>query len=652
MNTKNLTFFCATAAVGLVIRAHAADWPPMLPEDLQMTREEKAPKAPAVVLYRQVDRDDTTSVESELVRIKILTEEGRQYADVGLPFDKSHERIFAIEARTISPDGRIAKFDGNVYETTIAKSHDSHVTAKTFTLPDVHVGSIIEYRYKHQLRYGYIFNSHWILSADLFTRYAKFSLIPYDGGFSLRYSWPLGLPPGTQPPAKVHGRFELETHDVPPFLSEEYSPPEDELKTRVDFVYLGDDDVVEKDPVEYWRRVGKNLDHKIESFVDRRAAMEKALAQIIDAGDDPETRLRKIYARVQRLRNTSFESARTEQEEQRDPEKEAKNVADVWDHGYGSGVQLTWLFMALARAAGIPAEPVMVPSRDQTFFEPRLMNANQLNTNVVRIKLDGKDTFFDPGTVFAPFATLPWSETAVRCLALDKAGGTWITSPLPVASEARVERKAVLKLSPDGDLDGVLTVTYSGAEALWRRTSERNEDATERKRMLEEETKGWIVTGSEVALTNEPSWDASEPTLVAEFTVRVPGWAAAAGHRRLMPSGLFVGGEVHTFEHAAREHPLYFRWPFESVDDISIALPAGWQVDDLPKPLTEDRDALKYTANIDANAAELRLRRDLTINVLLVPAKFYPTVRDFYQAVRAADERQIVLGAAKKSASL
>jgi hypothetical protein len=380
--------------------------------------------------------------------------------------------------------------------------------------------------------------------------------------------------------------------------------------------------------------------------------MEKALAQIIDAGDDPETRLRKIYARVQRLRNTSFESARTEQEEQRDPEKEAKNVADVWDHGYGSGVQLTWLFMALARAAGIPAEPVMVPSRDQTFFEPRLMNANQLNTNVVRIKLDGKDTFFDPGTVFAPFATLPWSETAVRCLALDKAGGTWITSPLPVASEARVERKAVLKLSPDGDLDGVLTVTYSGAEALWRRTSERNEDATERKRMLEEETKGWIVTGSEVALTNEPSWDASEPTLVAEFTVRVPGWAAAAGHRRLMPSGLFVGGEVHTFEHAAREHPLYFRWPFESVDDISIALPAGWQVDDLPKPLTEDRDALKYTANIDANAAELRLRRDLTINVLLVPAKFYPTVRDFYQAVRAADERQIVLGAAKKSASL
>ena len=80
--------FCVLVALGLAVGARAADWLPITPDELQMTREDKAPKAPAIMLYRQVDRDDMESVESVYLRIKILTEEGRQYADVALPFDK------------------------------------------------------------------------------------------------------------------------------------------------------------------------------------------------------------------------------------------------------------------------------------------------------------------------------------------------------------------------------------------------------------------------------------------------------------------------------------------------------------------------------------------------------------------------------------
>jgi hypothetical protein len=51
---------------------------PISPEELKMTSEPLAPGAPAVILYRQVDRDDNgrTSHEDNYVRIKILTEEG------------------------------------------------------------------------------------------------------------------------------------------------------------------------------------------------------------------------------------------------------------------------------------------------------------------------------------------------------------------------------------------------------------------------------------------------------------------------------------------------------------------------------------------------------------------------------------------------
>ena len=38
----------------------------------------------------------------------------------------------------------------------------------------------------------------------------------------------------------------------------------------------------------------------------------------------------------------------------------------------------------------------------------------------------------------------------------------------PLSSESQMERKANLKLSDTGDLEGKLTVTYTGLEAMYR----------------------------------------------------------------------------------------------------------------------------------------------------------------------------------------
>jgi hypothetical protein len=651
ISARGLLGTCALAmSLGLIgTRAGAEDWLPIATEDLQMKGDPKAPKAPAVILYRQVDRDDNGPSESVYVRIKILTEEGRQYADVSIPYLKYSEQVRGIEARTIHPDGGIVKFDGNVYDTTLAKTRDANFIAKTFTLPDVQVGSIIEYRYRHYLRAGYVFNSHWILSDALFTRAAKFSLAPYPY-FSVRYSWPIGLPAGTDPPQKSHGRYVLETHDVPPFISEDDAPPEDELKFRVDFIYLDDDDIVTADPDVFWTKYAKRLDKSVEHFVDKPGAMQRAVAGIIAPGDTPEAKLRKIYARTQELRNTSFEPEKTDEEARRAKEREASSVDDVWTRGYGDGEQITWLFMALARAAGFQADPVLVPTRDLYFFEPRLMNPGQLNTNLVVIRLDGQDLYLDPGTVHAPFGVLPWRETAVKCLRLKKDGGSWVVPPLPKADESRVERTGTFTLDSRGDLNGTLTVTYSGNEALWRRIRERNEDEIERKRMLENEIKSAIPTGSDVTLSTAPAWDRSDPAMVAEFAVTVPNWAASAGQRRLMNVGLFSGNEAHRFERTFREHPVYFEFPHETRDDLTIALPAGWQPGSLPKARHEDRDAFRYVVSVDSRAEGLHVTRELVVNTLLVRAVAYAAIHDFYQTVRSADEEQIVLSPAKAPA--
>ena len=102
---SNLSWLLAVAACAVALPAGAAQWLPVAAEELQMTADPQAPKAPAVVLYRQVDRDDSLFEERQYVRIKVLTEEGRQAGSVEIFFDNNHESIHNIEARTIRPDG-------------------------------------------------------------------------------------------------------------------------------------------------------------------------------------------------------------------------------------------------------------------------------------------------------------------------------------------------------------------------------------------------------------------------------------------------------------------------------------------------------------------------------------------------------------------
>ncbi len=631
--------------------ARAEDWLPISPDELKMTGEPKASGAPAIFLYRQVDRDDNGPSEAVYARIKILTEEGRRYADIEVAFDKATESVHGIQARTIHADGSIVKFDGTVYEKPIVQARRVKLLAKTFTMPDVQVGSIIEYRYRHELQSGYVFNSHWILSQDLFTKDAKFSLVP-SRSFQLRYSWPIGLPIGTDVPKEEHGKIRLESRDVPAFVTEEYMPPEDELKFRVDFIYISDSDPrPEKDPEVYWKKYGKKTYRAVDDFVDRRRAMAEAVAQIVDSGDSPEVKLHKIYERTLQMRNLSFERQKTQQEADRENLKTAKNAEDLWKLGYGDGNQITWLFLALVRAAGIQADPVIVATRDVRFFDYRIQNPADLNSNVALVTLHGKEIFLDPGTAFTPFGLLPWSETAVRGRRLDKDGGTWVQTPLTEAAESRVERKGNLKLATNGTLEGKITVTFTGEEALWRRHEERNEDDAGRKQSLEDEIKADVPSGIVVELANRPDWNTASPTLVAEYDLKIPGWASIAGQRAVMPVGLFGGQDRRTFQHQTREHPLYFAFRHQSMDDVLIELPPNWQINSPPQPVREDDKVLNYFSSSEAKDGSLHLKRELTVAALLVETKYYAAMQNFFEIVRTGDEAQIILTPVKKMAA-
>jgi uncharacterized protein DUF3857 len=157
------------------------EWKPIDPADLKMTSEPKAPGAKAIYLYRQVDRKDAAraSTEYNYVRIKILTEEGRDTANVVIPYLGDRTHVIDIRARTVHADGSIVNFDGKVFDKIVEQTKGVKTKAKVFTVPDVQVGSIVEYHFIYDFEDQWIFNSYWSVSDDLYTRKAVFSLVPF-----------------------------------------------------------------------------------------------------------------------------------------------------------------------------------------------------------------------------------------------------------------------------------------------------------------------------------------------------------------------------------------------------------------------------------------------------------------------------------------
>src|SRR5580698_2863693 len=176
------SIFCLSLSVLVfavaTVPARAADkWQAPTPEELSMTSQPQVPGAAAVELFREEISDDNLSMHSVYIRIKVLTEAGKSYADVELPFEGDFKPS-DISGRTIQPDGTIVPYSGEPYTKTILRNKTVKVEAKVFTMPAVEVGSILEYRYTW--RYRRLYAPTWDLQGRLFLRKGHFAWNPYE----------------------------------------------------------------------------------------------------------------------------------------------------------------------------------------------------------------------------------------------------------------------------------------------------------------------------------------------------------------------------------------------------------------------------------------------------------------------------------------
>jgi hypothetical protein len=113
---RRLLCFALFSASFLTLSPFAsAQWTAPTPEELSMTSQPQAPGAAAVYLYREEKTDDPDQTYSEYVRLKILTEGGKDLANVELKYISEGYTNYSVDniaGRTIHPDGTVIPFSG------------------------------------------------------------------------------------------------------------------------------------------------------------------------------------------------------------------------------------------------------------------------------------------------------------------------------------------------------------------------------------------------------------------------------------------------------------------------------------------------------------------------------------------------------------
>ena len=218
--------------------AQKEDWLPITQQDLEIKQVPGNPGADAVQLYFADYINDQDQNEFFYYRIKILNEKGNRHADVEIAIPPNGS-ISGLKARTIHPDGKITEFTGKPFQKILIKGRGIKFLAKTFTMPDVTVGSIIEYKYKIDWPWIIIDNS-WTIQHELYTVKESFRMKPYTGmieGFESGHQVAAlySHMPNNIKPLQKDGGFQLEVESMPAFEAEGYMPPQEDFTPQMRF---------------------------------------------------------------------------------------------------------------------------------------------------------------------------------------------------------------------------------------------------------------------------------------------------------------------------------------------------------------------------------------------------------------------------------
>jgi Domain of Unknown Function with PDB structure (DUF3857)/Transglutaminase-like superfamily len=653
-----------SALLALAVPFAKAQWTIPTPEELSMTSQPQVPGASAVYLFREETTDDHLHEFSIYTRLKVLTERGKEFGNVEISFARGHYgfTVEDVQGRTIHSDGTIVPFTGKPYEKLVEKTQGYKFMAKVFSLPDVEVGSIIEYRYKLRYDDNVLQSPEWFIQSNLWTRKGHYLWKPINlngnitvsnsrGQTSSFIAWTRILPAGTdvkqsQQIGTGQTLLDLIAQDIPPAPDEDYMPPVRSFTYRVLFYYAS-----YRTPEEFWKNEGKYWSKLQEKFIGPGPVVAAAVKDLVAPTDTPDQKLRKLYAAVMKLENTSYTRQHSSTEEKAEGFKEVHTADDIWTRKRGNNDQITGLFVAMAKAAGLKAYVGAVTNRDRNVFSNNFLSLNQLDDDIAIVNVDGKDHFFDPGARFCPYEHLAWEHSLAGGIRQSDSGTDFFSTRGESYMFSRVQRVANLSVDQQGSVSGTITMTYMGDPSLhWRQRAVEGDSAS-LEREMRTSVERLVPSGLELKVKSIDKLEDYEQPLVLNLEVK-GGLGSSTGKRILLPGDIFEANSKPAFPHEKREMAVYFEYAAVTQDAVRIKFPETLKVESLPasdKSMFEK--TIAYSLLSESTPTSFTVRRNYTRGDILFPVEQYPSLRSFYSKMESKDQESVVLTSAPVQAN-
>lgn len=628
------------------------DWKPIDPADLALKSPVVEKDADAEALFWEVRIDDSPEgdlIFTHYIRVKVFTDRGREsQSKVDIPFGKlygSEIKIKDIAARTIKPDGSIVELKkDDVFERTIVKTSGARLKAKSFAMPAVEPGCIIEYRWR-EIRVGKSANFVRLqFQRDIPVQRVKYLIKPFPfEGLSFRSITFHGAPaPFTK---EKEGFFSTTMTNMPAVHEETRMPPEDQIKTWM-LVFYDRDRKIE--PEKYWAETSKYYYDEFKQQLKVNDVVRQAATTITgDAKTDDEKVQRLFeYCRT-KIRNVTHDSSGLSPDELKKV-KESKSPADALKRGMASGGNIDLLFAALATASGFDARIALAPDRSDIFFDKYLPNDYFLKPSNIAVNVGGAWKFFNPGYNYVPFGMLRWQEEGEQALITDSKQPVWVETPLSPPEKSQIKRRAKLKLDEDGSLEGEVQIEFSGQFAIERKEEYDDDSENQREESLKQEVKSHLSTAELTNIRVENVTDPVKPFLYS-YHLRVPGYAQRTGKRLFLQPAFFQQGVAPLFSAADRKYPIYFHYPWSEDDVVEINLPQGFTLEnaEAPAPFGSGRiSEYKPTLGVTPDGRLLVYKRSFFFGgngTLLYSVPSYIQLKSFFDLLHKEDNHTLAL---------
>ncbi|MBC7901424.1 MAG: DUF3857 domain-containing protein [Saprospiraceae bacterium] len=656
-----LSLLCVLALSASLAGAQDKEWRPVSPQELTAKTPVVEPDADAEATFWEIRIDDSSSDDVSLrhyVRVKIFTERGREkYSKFDIPFSKGM-KIKDLAARVIKADGtsvEIKKED--IFEREIIKAGGIKIKAKSFAVPNIEPGVIVEYRYKETINDGGAKGMRLAFQRDIPIQNLSYYYKPYDSQNPKYQNYNFTDAKFVK---DEKGYWLATRKNVPSFRDEPRMPPEDMVRpwmlltgTRIGLTSISDFSIsyTVKDPsspLKYWGAVSSENVPLVKFMTKSSGDIKKAAAEITAGAATPDEKLRKIYEFCQtQIRNTTFDTSLTDDDRRKLPQ--VNSIGDVLKRKAGSSQYIDMLFGALASASEFETRIAFSGNRSEMFFQPEMTNENLIHPAAIALKVGEEYKYFNPGMSFLPYGMLVWYEEDTWAMLVGEKNFLWRQTPITQFGNSLSKRSGNFKLLDDGTLEGDVRIEYSGHPALTYRMENYDESANKREENLKDEIKGRISTAEVSEIKIENLTESAKP-LIHQYKIRVPSYAQKTGKRLFIQPGFFEYGSDSLFSSAARKYDIFFRYPWSESDKIAIELPLGFDLDsaDAPAPLTDPQKIASLNISMAIDKAKPTLRYDRQFHFggggnILFPATAYPAVKGLFDAFQKSETHTITL---------